>query len=187
LGGTPTKHLSGSKVWLGDENGWVGAGIVRAPKMGYGGRAMIASEVMVKDSKLQQAYKNPTKLFGAFQFRSPVWERNQKLYTKVVKALEQTYGCLPKDLLVNISPSLGPNHSEFIHYKEEFPKEFWRYLHKPNYLDLWKLAEDELLAAGLLKENIAIAKMCTFENMEHFYSYRRDKSSKRNASVITLI
>lgn len=50
------------------------------------------------------------------------------------------------------------------------------------YLDLGLTAKNQLLKLGISEENIKIDNRCVFENQE-FFSYRRDKTDKRNNFV----
>lgn len=108
-----------------------------------------------------------------------------KIYTKTVQVLKDKFKSRPEDLLVGISPSLGKEHAEFIHYRDELPEAFWSYQVKPNYFDFWKISFDELIEAGLLPHHIQIAGKCTYTNQEYF-SYRREKTTGRMGSVIAL-
>lgn len=105
---------------------------------------------------------------------------------KTVQTLRDTFESDPKELIVCISPSLGPDRSEFIHYLNELPSSFYPFMFKQNYFDLWSVSESQLLEAGVEKNHIEIAKMCTFENKEMFHSYRRDKSAKRNLTFVAI-
>lgn len=112
------------------------------------------------------------------------WRGNvQNIYAETVTSLQEK-GSKPENILVCISPSLGPNYSEFIHYRKEFPKSFWKYQIKPNYFNLWDISRDQLLACGILPHHIEIAKICTYSNRLHFFSYRRNKEKGRNGTVI---
>lgn len=108
------------------------------------------------------------------------------IYTKTIAELKSLFGCRPENLLVCISPSLGPEKSEFVHYKTELPKAFWPFQVRPYYFDLWTISEAELLAAGILPGHIEIARQCTYSNAEDYFSYRRDKQTGRMATVIGL-
>ncbi|PCI92950.1 multicopper polyphenol oxidase [Candidatus Aerophobetes bacterium] len=115
------------------------------------------------------------------------WRGNrQNIYERSVYALKEAYGVDPKDLLVCISPSLGPKASEFIHYKSEWPEEFHEYRMEKDNFDLWKMSYDQLRKIGIKNDHIEIAKICTFENEKDFFSYRRNRTSGRNATVIGL-
>lgn len=116
------------------------------------------------------------------------WRGNVKnIYAAAVEKMKLEFKTNPKDLLVCISPSLGPEHAEFVNYENEFPESFWKFQIKPGYFDLWALAEMQLKECGVLVEHIEIAKICTYAHPDDFYSYRRDKVTGRNAAVITLL
>jgi len=106
---------------------------------------------------------------------------------KAVFSLQKRFGCNPKDLLVGISPSLGPRSAQFVHYREEFPEDFHGYQVAPGYFDLWEISYQQLRSAGILDSHIEIARLCTYEDNNYFFSYRRDKTLKRNMSVIGLL
>ncbi|NGX36591.1 MAG: hypothetical protein K1000chlam1_01440, partial [Candidatus Anoxychlamydiales bacterium] len=71
-------------------------------------------------------------------------------------------------------------------YKTEVPKNLWSYQTEPFHFDLKKIAQDELKEAGLKEDNIELANDCTYCNEKDYYSFRRDKDTGRNASVICL-
>lgn len=115
------------------------------------------------------------------------WRGNvQNIYGKTVRRMQEEFGSRPEDLLVGISPSLGPDASEFVNYKEEFPPEFWPFQVKPNHFDLWAIARKQFLDAGVLPHHIEIAGRCTRSNPEDFFSHRHDKATGRQATVIGL-
>ena len=115
------------------------------------------------------------------------WRGNvQNIYAKVVDALKHQLGTDPRHLIACISPSLGPDHAEFENYKKELPQDFWSFQVKPHYFDLWQVAKMQLSGCGISDKNIEIANLCTFCN-EDYYSYRRDKTTGRNATVAVLI
>ena len=116
------------------------------------------------------------------------WRGNvQNMYLKVIQKLIQEYASRPESLFACISPSLGPCHSEFKEWKHDFPKEFWPYKKENDCFDLWEIGRKQLSKAGIKEEHIEIAKMCTFDEKEHFFSYRRDGLTGRNASSIMLL
>lgn len=110
----------------------------------------------------------------------------QNVYSKVVKIMRQKFFSSPKDILVCVSPSLGPAVSKYIHHTEVFPKYFYAFQMAPNYFDFWKLAIYQLTQIGIPKDNIEISGVCTFSSPDHFFSYRRTKTQKRNASLIAI-
>jgi YfiH family protein len=105
---------------------------------------------------------------------------------KTTDAMQQQYGTDPKDLYACVSPSLGPCHAEFIHYKQELPEEFWPFGDKRCHFDFWQIAKQQLTHAGVKEEKIEVAGLCTFDNPRQFFSYRRDKTQGRNITYIAL-
>lgn len=103
----------------------------------------------------------------------------QKIYTKTITCLKERFGCDPKNLLVCISPSLGPKDAEFINYQIELPETFWQFQTKPAYFDFWAVSKEELRQAGVLVNHIEIAGISTYSHPEDYFSYRRQKISGR--------
>jgi len=110
----------------------------------------------------------------------------QDIYGKTIEALVRDAKCHPQDLLVCISPSLGPCHSEFINYKTELPESFWEHQNKSHYFDLWVIAEKQLLQAGVHKNKIEMPKLCTYCESKDFFSHRREKKTGRHATVAAI-
>lgn len=111
----------------------------------------------------------------------------QKIYTRTIEAMTKEFLSDPKDIKVALSPSLGPENAEFIHYKTEIPENLWRFRINNNHFDLWSMAEQELLEGGILKEHISLSKINTFAHPQDFYSYRRDKGiTGRNGTLAFL-
>lgn len=109
------------------------------------------------------------------------------IYQEAIHAMHQTFGSNPADLLICISPSLGPDEAEFMHYRSELPEEFWHFQVRPTYFDFWSITEFQLQAAGVLPHHIEVARLSTYSNSYDFFSYRRDKTTGRHAACITLI
>ena len=111
----------------------------------------------------------------------------KKMYMETMQKLTSIFRVKPENLIVCIGPSLEPQHAEFIHYKKEFPEEFWRFQDLPNYFNMWDIALFQLTSLGVAPQNIEIARIGTYANSEDFYSYRREKDSLRNFTIATLI
>lgn len=115
------------------------------------------------------------------------WRGNvQNIYEKVIEKLSSRWGSSPESLLACVSPSLGPLHAEFTEWEKELPMSFWPFQKEPNHFDLWAVAEDQLLKSGIRKSHIEIARMCTYEEKDLFFSFRRDGLTGRNATCILL-
>ncbi len=91
-----------------------------------------------------------------------------------------------EDIIVCVSPSLGPDKAEFKNYKTEIPKEFWNFQSKPSYFNLWDIARYRLTESGIHESNIELIETCTFSNPKDYFSYRREKISGRHGTVIAI-
>lgn len=115
------------------------------------------------------------------------WRGNVKnIYQAAIQRMVDVFGSKPADLLVGISPSLGPNHSEFVNYRIEFPEEFWEFQVRPEYFDLWAITETQLKECGILPHHLEMARICTFSNPQDFFSYRRDRVTGNHATLAKL-
>ena len=115
------------------------------------------------------------------------WRGNvQNIYAHAIAFMAGKFHSQPADILVCISPSLGPHFSEFKNYKTEFPESFWPFQIRPNYFNLWEISRTQLQECGILPHHIEIASICTYANEQDFFSYRRDKVTGRNATVVAL-
>jgi YfiH family protein len=115
------------------------------------------------------------------------WRGNVlNIYAEAIAQMKQHFKTKASDLLVCISPSLGPEHAEFKNYAQEFPEAFWKFEVGDQHFDLWKVARMQLEECGVISEHIEIAEMCTYAHPDELYSYRRDKVTGRNGTVIAL-
>ena len=98
------------------------------------------------------------------------------------------FGCRPENIMAGISPSLGPCCSEFINYKDEIPKDLWKYKSKnKDNFNFWEISLDQLLKKGVKKEHIENMEICTKCNTREFYSFRGEKTTGRFACVISMV
>lgn len=109
------------------------------------------------------------------------------IYKEVILQMERHFQTKPEELLVGIGPSLGPEESEFIHFKKELPPEFYPFQVKPNYFDFWAISEWQLTEAGIKPAHIEMACISTFQNPKEHFSYRRDRVTGREATVACLL
>ncbi len=110
----------------------------------------------------------------------------REVLKKTVMRMERVFGCKPSNLLVCISPSLGPKWAEFRNYRDELPEAFHAFQVKPAYFDFWEISRWQLGEAGVLAHHIEIAKMCTYDNPDDFFSYRREGVTGRHITSIAL-
>ncbi|MEE4262768.1 MAG: peptidoglycan editing factor PgeF [Desulfobacteraceae bacterium] len=105
---------------------------------------------------------------------------------RTVEAMQQHFGCRPDGILAGIGPSLGPCCAEFVNYKTEIPREFWRYKDSGDHFDFWAISSGQLTNAGVPGKNIETSQMCTRCRTDDFFSYRAEKTTGRFAAVIGL-
>jgi hypothetical protein len=112
----------------------------------------------------------------------------QNIYARLIGAMQREIGTQSHNLIVCISPSLGPDHAEFINYKQELPKEMWEFGtgKKSNHFDFWAISKSQLLKMGIIEKNIEIVEICTQCNTDDYFSYRSAKDTGRNATVVAL-
>ncbi|MBS4167885.1 peptidoglycan editing factor PgeF [Parachlamydia sp. AcF125] len=115
------------------------------------------------------------------------WRGNvQNIFQKTIHYLYSAFGAQPENILVAISPSLGPSNAEFKHFSAEFPPSFWDFQIRPFYFDLWAISQMQLETCGILPHHIQIAKMDTYSLSLDFFSYRRDGITGRNGTFAML-
>ena len=115
------------------------------------------------------------------------WRGNTRnIIGRTIQEMKHTFGSDPSDVRAAIGPSLGPCCAEFINYKAEFPPAFWRYGDNKKRFDLWAVSFCQLAAAGVMKENIAVSRLCTKCHNTRFFSYRARHVTGRFASAIAL-
>lgn len=110
----------------------------------------------------------------------------QNIYAETIKCMSQEYHSLPENILVCISPSLGPHDSQFLNFQKELPESFWEFQIKPFYFDFWEISRRQLIDAGIHPEHIQIAKISSFSNTQDFFSFRHDNRCGRNGTYIML-
>ncbi len=109
------------------------------------------------------------------------------IFADAIEKMKNQFGSHPAELLVCISPSLGPDEAEFSHYRHELPEDFWPFQARPTFFDFWAISEYQLQAAGILPHHIEIARLSTYSNPYDYFSYRRDKVTGRHGTCITLL
>jgi len=115
------------------------------------------------------------------------WRGNTyNILGSVVKRMKSDFECKKSDLMAAIGPSLGPCCAEFVTHERIFPKTFKRFMVRKNYFDLWEISRRQLLEAGLKRENIEVARICTRCRTDLFYSYRAKGVTGRFATVVML-
>jgi len=116
------------------------------------------------------------------------WRGNvRNILGRVIARMGQEFGCKAEDLFAAIGPSLGPCCSEFVSYREIFPKSFEHFMVRENYIDLWAVSCWQLVEAGVRNKNIELAGICTRCRTDLFYSYRGEGKTGRFATAAMLV
>jgi YfiH family protein len=110
----------------------------------------------------------------------------QNILGKAVYLMEAQFQCRAQDIVAAIGPSLGPCCAEFRNWRQELPSSFSRFQVAENHFDFWAISQDQLQEAGLPRENIETAHICTKCNPEVFYSYRGERRTGRFAAAMGL-
>lgn len=100
------------------------------------------------------------------------WRGNvQNIIGKAVFKMVGKFGCNAADIVVGISPSLGPCCAEFTDPFKELPESMHKYVNGRK-VDLWRCSFEQLTAVGIQPSNIEIARRCTVCENKEFFSYR---------------
>jgi len=102
---------------------------------------------------------------------------------KTVQKMISEFGTDPKNILVGIGPSIGPDCFEVgdevaTAAKENMLEKFLIYKNDKIYFDLWEANKEQLVLSGIPPENIEISGICNHCS-EDFFSFRRDKDPRR--------
>jgi len=119
----------------------------------------------------------------------------KKISQAVVKALGDQFGSKPKDLIVGIGPSIGPDKyevgSEVVDaVKSAFgnTKGLIENSGTPGkaLFNLWEANRRQLIESGVPDKQIEVAGVCTYSNPELFFSYRfqGEKSGRMAAGIM---
>lgn len=114
------------------------------------------------------------------------WKGNRAGFPQLaIKEFCKQYNVLPEKLFAVRGPSLGPAAAEFINFDTEFGPDFaqW-YDPQTKRMNLWALTRWQLQEAGLPAENIFCLDMCTHENYGAFFSWRKNRNTGRQASLV---
>ncbi len=118
-----------------------------------------------------------------------------RIGAKTIKRMTEVFGTEAKDCIVGIGPNIGFNRFEVdFPVAELFDKEFsgltdcirYKALDDKYLIDLTKSAIKQFVDVGVCVNSITVAGLCTYDDNEHFYSFRRD-GQKAGAMVSVLM
>ena len=93
-GGSPVRHLAGSKVWLATEEKNIAEGNLSKVVLNSGGYGIATAEVTL-DKKFSPEQNLAAKdIYGGLVFRSPLWKQGQRLYTRAADDLAGVFAIL---------------------------------------------------------------------------------------------
>lgn len=106
----------------------------------------------------------------------------------IMSAIEEFCGrnkLAPEDLAAVRGPSLGPPNARFTNFDNEWGDVFLPWFDRDSQtMNLWELTKWQLRQAGLASENIYGLDICTLANSALFFSYRKNRHTGRQASII---
>lgn len=108
---------------------------------------------------------------------------------KTLKQMKKNFGSIPKDLIIGIGPGISICHFEV---KEDVVNKFREYqktIQKRKgkiFIDLKKIAFEQLLKEGVEQENIEINPDCTYHEIGEYFSYRRNKILPLQANFVVM-
>lgn len=131
------------------------------------------------------AYDPNRKIVGVAHsgWRGTLLEIGRELILK----MNENFNCSPQDIFVTVGPSIGPESfevgsdvaSEFL---TRFGKKVVIERDGKFYVDLWKAVEISLKSIGIL--HLEFSNIDTYKTTEYFYSYRKEKTKKRFATIV---
>lgn len=120
-----------------------------------------------------------------------------RIGAKMVKVMEDGYGCRAKDIVAAVGPSIcrdcyevsGDVAKQFIkEFSDRRKEEFLDDKGNGKYqLDLWKANEIILTEAGILPEHLDITDLCTCCNSDVLFSHRATKGRRGNLGAFIML
>ena len=118
-----------------------------------------------------------------------------RMAAKTATAMMDAYGCRAEHLYVAIGPSISQAQYEVDRtVLEQFEKAFsfsssiiLSTDENHGKIDLWKANQLQLEEIGLLPEHIEVSGLCTYQNVDTFYSHRAEQGKAgRNGAIIMM-
>ncbi len=116
---------------------------------------------------------------------------------KMVEAMNAAFDCKPADVLVGISPSIGPccyqvREDVVAAFQEAYPEQADAFfVQQPDgsiHLDMWTALTCQLRSSGIQEEHIELAGVCTACHTDVFYSNRAEGGKTgRFTGMVTLL
>jgi YfiH family protein len=102
----------------------------------------------------------------------------------LIEKMVSEYGSNPKDITVHIGPHLQRCHFEIKEdIESQFENEFVVRENGIMKVDLLSIIKKQLLSLGVKLENISLSDECTYNKIDKYFSYRRDKPEKVQSMI----
>lgn len=113
-GGSPTRLLRGSRMWLADEQGELAHGTLGKTTLASHGFGLDSGEISFPAPPLRDGQPvSASKLFGGFGFKKPVSLRGRRLYTRAADDMAGVF-CILATALQQFSPRRRAGTPPFI-------------------------------------------------------------------------
>jgi YfiH family protein len=106
----------------------------------------------------------------------------------------EVFGSKPEDIIAAIGPSIGPDKYEVGPEVVERARKVFPSIDVikdagsgKGLFDLWTANLHQLLEVGIPRENIEVARICTYTHSDTFYSERRERPTGRFAAAVMLM
>ena len=116
-----------------------------------------------------------------------------RIIQKTVEKMRDEFGCAAGDLIVSMSPAIGPSSyvvGPEIYEKMRKEKPFNRIFKEKKEgvtMNMWQGNKNLLLETGVKETNIYINDMDTYKHKKLFYSYRRDGAKTGRMLALVMI
>ena len=105
--------------------------------------------------------------------------QTKNIYHKTVEQMKSEFGCSPADILVAVSPSLGPNHAEFIRYQTEWPKEVLEISGAPKLFRFMGHRQAPARPSRDSPNHMQYAEICTYSTPSRLLLLSKGKAHRR--------
>jgi polyphenol oxidase len=116
---------------------------------------------------------------------------------KMIEAMKAAFDCHPADLLVGISPSIGPccyqvREDVVAAFQGAYPEQASTFFVQQSdgsiHLDMWRALTCQLRSSGIQEDHIELAGICTACYTDVFYSNRAERGKMGGfTGMITLL
>lgn len=114
---------------------------------------------------------------------------DNKIINKALTTLQNTYNIDTTELLVGIGPAIGPCHYEV---NKDVAEKFSHYSNivierdSKIFLDLKKVAQNQLTDLGVQSSNIETSDVCTYCQSDTYFSFRKDQTDPVQAMMVVV-